>query len=81
MSLCACFTADFEFVGPTLSPIGFRRNGDAVFVLGEGKLVCWNPESKEFKDPRMIGDDNPFIDSYIESLVLLDKAANVAVTY
>ncbi|XP_030926206.1 F-box/kelch-repeat protein At3g06240-like isoform X1 [Quercus lobata] len=75
------FTADFEFVGPTPRPIGFRRNGDAVFVLGKEKLVCWNPESKEFKDLRMIGDHDPFIDSYIESLVLLDKAANVAVTY
>ena len=75
------FTADFEFVGPRLRPIGFRRNGDAVFVLGKEKLVCWNPERKEFKDLRMIGDHDPFIDSYIESLVLLDKAANVAVTY
>ena len=53
-------------------PIGFRRNGDAVFVFSEGKLVSWNPESKEFKDLRMIGDHNTFIDSYIESLVLLD---------
>nr|XP_023892803.1 F-box/kelch-repeat protein At3g06240-like [Quercus suber] len=72
------FTADFNF---RVWPIRFRRNGDAVFVLGEGKLVCWNPESKEFKDLRMIGDHYPFIDSYIESLVLLDKAANGAVTY
>ncbi|KAK9987353.1 hypothetical protein SO802_032304 [Lithocarpus litseifolius] len=75
------FTADFAFGEATLRPIGFRRNGDAVFVFGEGKLVSWNPESKEFKDFRMISDHDPFIDSYIESLVLLDKAANVAVTY
>ena len=74
------FTADLKFRGAVLRPIGFRTNGDAVFELGEGKLVCWNPESKEFKDLRMIGDHNPYIDSYIESLVLLDKGANVAVT-
>ena len=53
-------------------PIGFRRNGDTVFVFSEGKPISWNPESKGFKDRRMIGDHNTFIDSYIESLVLLD---------
>ena len=37
--------------------------------------------AKSFKDLRMIGNHNTFIDSYIESLVLLDKAANGAVTY
>ena len=74
-------TADFEFRGAVLRPIGFRRNGDALFVFGEGKLVSWNPESKEFKYLRMIGGHGTFIDSYIESLVFLDKAANVAVTY
>nr|XP_023892823.1 F-box protein At3g07870-like [Quercus suber] len=75
------YTADFDFRGAMPRPIGFRRNGDAVFIFGKGKLVSWNPESKEFKDLRMIGDYYPFIDSYIESLVLLDKAANIAVTY
>ncbi|KAK9987345.1 hypothetical protein SO802_032296 [Lithocarpus litseifolius] len=75
------FTADFDFGEAMIKPIGFRMNGDAVFVFGEGKLVSWNPESKEIKYLRMIGDDGTFIDSYIESLVLLDKATNVAVTY
>ena len=58
------FTAnvDFEDGEAMPGPIRFRRNGDAVFVLGEEKLVCWNPESKEFKDLRMIGDHNPYID-------------------
>ena len=75
------FTADFDFLEAIVRPIGFRRNGDALFVFGEGKLVSWNPESKEFKYLRMIGGHGTFIDSYIESLVLLDKAADVAVTY
>ena len=50
-----------------------------VFVLV--KDVSWNPESKEFKDVRMIGDHHIFVDSYVESLVLLDKATNGAVSY
>ena len=62
-------------------PIGFRWNGDVVFILHERQLVSWNRESKEFKDLRMIGYNNTFVDSYIESLVLLDKSANNAVTY
>ena len=74
------FTADFDFGEAIVRPIGFRRNGDALFVFGEGKLVSWNPESKEFKGLRMIGEYNTFVDSYVESLVLLDKATNGAVS-
>ena len=29
-------------------PIGFRRNGDFVFILREGQLDSYNRESKEF---------------------------------
>nr|POE69239.1 f-box protein cpr30 [Quercus suber] len=47
------FTADFDFGEAIVRPIGFRRNGDALFVFGEGKLVSWNPESKEFKPPTL----------------------------
>ena len=66
------FTTNVDFGKVMPRPIGFRRNGDAVFVFSEGKPISWNPESKGFKDRRMIGDHNTFIDSYIESLVLLD---------
>ena len=66
------FTTNVDFGEVMPRPIGFRRNENVVFVFSEGKLVSWNPESKEFKDHRMIGDHNTFIDSYIESLVLLD---------
>ena len=45
------------------------------------KDVSWNPESKEFNDLRLIGDHKTFVDSYVESLVLLDKATNGAVLY
>ena len=74
------FTANVYFGEAMPRPIGFRRNGDALFVFGEGKLVSWNPESKEFKGPRMIGDHNTFVDSYVEILVSLDKATNGAVS-
>ena len=36
--------------------------------------------AKSFKDLKMIGDHNTFVDSYVESLVLLDKATNGAVS-
>jgi len=49
-----------------------RKNGDVVFILRE---------SKEFKDLRIIGYENTFVHSFVESLVLLDKAANSAVIY
>nr|POE69241.1 putative f-box protein [Quercus suber] len=47
------FTAHFDFGEAMLTPIGFRRNGDAVFVFGEGKLVSWNPEIKKIKPPTL----------------------------
>ena len=75
------FTDDGEFGKVIPRPICFRRNGDIVFVSSERQFVSWNCESKEFKDLRMIGYNNTFVDSYVESLVLLDKAANSAVTY
>ena len=75
------FTADVDFEEFMPRSIVFRRNGDAVLVFSEGKLVSWNPESKDFKDLRMIGDHNTSVDSYVESLVLLDEATNGAVSY
>ncbi|XP_030924259.1 F-box protein At3g07870-like isoform X1 [Quercus lobata] len=61
--------------------IGFRRNGEVVLKLDGGKLVSQDPESEEIKDLRIIGNKNTFVDPYVESLVLLDKAANRVVTY
>ena len=75
------FTDDGEFGKVIPRPICFRRNGDIVFVSSVRQFVSWNCESKEFKDLRMIGYNNTFVDSYVESLVLLDKSANNAVTY
>ena len=62
-------------------PIGFRRNGKVVLAFKNGKLVSWDLEGKEGKILRITSCMSPFVDSYVESLVLLDKATNVAVTY
>ncbi|KAM4105678.1 hypothetical protein ACB094_04G010100 [Castanea mollissima] len=61
--------------------IGFRRNGEVVLKLDGGQLVSQDFESKEIKDLGIIGYKNTFVDPYVESLVLLDKASNRVVTY
>jgi|UniRef100_A0A2N9I026 F-box interacting protein len=64
-------------------PIGFRRNGEVLYTAYEGQLVVMDLENQKMKDLRIGLDwyEYKFVDSYVESLVLLDKAANVAVTY
>jgi F-box interacting protein len=64
-------------------PIGFRRNGQVVLKLKSGGLVSQDLESQERKDLRITsGWISACVDSYVESLVLLDKPANSsAVTY
>ncbi|KAF3951642.1 hypothetical protein CMV_022732 [Castanea mollissima] len=59
---------------------GFRKSGEAILLMTNGKLVSRGLETQEIKDLGMAGSYNTFVDSYIESLVLLDKA-NHAVTY
>nr|XP_023899447.1 F-box/kelch-repeat protein At3g06240-like [Quercus suber] len=75
------YTADGVFRMAIPWPIGFRKNADVVFILREGQLVSWNRESKEFKDLRIIGYETTFVHSFVESLVLLDKATNSVVIY
>ena len=36
-------------------PIGFKRNGEVVFLSYEGQLVSWVPWSTEFKHLKIIG--------------------------
>ncbi|KAM3690873.1 hypothetical protein ACJW31_09G152400 [Castanea mollissima] len=61
--------------------IGFRRNGEVVLKLDGGQLISQDFESKEIKDLGIIGYKNTFVDPYVESLVLLNKASNGVVTY
>ena len=67
-------------------PIGFRRNREKVFEMSGGEmdgghLVLQNLETQEIKDLGIVGYKYTVADSYVESLVLLDKAANGAVAY
>uniref|UniRef100_A0A2N9HXQ6 F-box domain-containing protein n=1 Tax=Fagus sylvatica TaxID=28930 RepID=A0A2N9HXQ6_FAGSY len=63
-------------------PRGFRRNGEVVLIVDdEGKHVSMDLENQKMKDLMLDSSVSYFIDSYVESLLLLDKPANVAVTY
>ena len=67
-------------------PTGFRRNREKVFEMSGremdgGHLVLQNLETQEIKDLGIVGYKYTVADSYVESLVLLDKAANGAVAY
>ena len=61
--------------------IGSRRNGEVVFESYEWQLFSLDLETREKKDLRISSYTHTFVESYDESLVLLDKAANDAVTY
>ena len=65
----------------TLSrPIAFRRSGEVILEDLKEQLVSCDLESQKSKDLGITGYGYTFADSYVESLVLLDKP-NRAVTY
>ncbi|KAK9987371.1 hypothetical protein SO802_032322 [Lithocarpus litseifolius] len=85
----------FSYQCPSLGmlrqcPVGFRRNGEVVLEdnrIGEAVLlndrrglISWNPDSQNIKNLEINGSHNTFIGSYVESLVLLDKATKGVVT-
>ncbi|KAL4607803.1 hypothetical protein ACB092_09G201100 [Castanea dentata] len=66
-------------------PLGYWRNGEVILLnYGGGMLnygggfLSWNPNSQNIKD---LGNFDTFCGSYVESLVLLDKATKGVVTY
>ncbi|XP_065616517.1 F-box protein CPR1 [Quercus suber] len=61
--------------------LGFRRNGEVILKLDGGHLISLDLETREIKDLRIIGYKKTIVDYYVQSLVLLDKAANSADTY
>ena len=61
-------------------PVGVTKNGKVVLEM-DGELVSLDLETQEFKDLRLFGYEYNFVDSYVESLLLLDKATNGAITY
>nr|XP_023884327.1 uncharacterized protein LOC111996579 [Quercus suber]POE70680.1 f-box protein [Quercus suber] len=76
----------FSHQYPTLGmhhpcPVGFRRNGEVILLNIGGGLVTWNPDSQNIKNLGINGYFDTFFGSYVESLVLLDKANKGVVTY
>ncbi|XP_050245775.1 F-box protein At3g07870-like [Quercus robur] len=86
----------FSYQRPSLGmlrpcPVGFRRNGEVVLEdnrIGEAVLlndrrvlISWNPDSQNVKNLEINGSHKTFFGSYVESLVLLDKATKGVVTY
>ena len=61
--------------------VGFRRNGEVVLENAIIGLVSWNPNSQKIKNLKINGFHNTVVGSYVESLVLLDKATDCVVTY
>ena len=61
--------------------VGFRRNGEVVLSLNEGLFVSCDLDTHKMKDLRICSQIYTFVDSYVESLVLLDKPTNVSDTY
>ena len=71
--------------------VGFRRNGevvlkndrnDKVVLLNDRRwLISWNPDSQNVKNLEINGSHKTFFGSYVESLILLDKATKGVVTY
>nr|POF24519.1 f-box protein [Quercus suber] len=81
---------DLDFFGASDSiqrALGFRRNGEVILKLDGGHLISLDleiredPEAQEFKDLRIMGYKETIVDYYVESLVLLDKAASSEDTY
>ena len=56
--------------------VGLRRNGEVVLENDKGGLILWNPNCQKIKNLEIIGYHYTFVVSYVESLALLDKAAN-----
>ena len=59
-------------------PVGVTKNGKIMLEM-DGELVSLDPETQEFKDLRLFGYEYNFVDSYVESLLMLDKATIGAV--
>uniref|UniRef100_A0A2N9FYF7 F-box domain-containing protein n=1 Tax=Fagus sylvatica TaxID=28930 RepID=A0A2N9FYF7_FAGSY len=60
---------------------GFRRNGEVLLSTEEGLYASLDLENQKTKDLGISSDGFFLVGSYVESLVLLDMAANGAVTY
>ena len=53
--------------------VGFTRNGELILEVPRGQLVSQHLETQMIKYLRIIGYQYTFVDSYVKSLVLLNK--------
>ncbi|XP_059661230.1 F-box/kelch-repeat protein At3g23880-like [Cornus florida] len=59
--------------------LGFRRTGEVLVEMGDGELVSYDPESKEEVHVEDFWfQDSSHLDTYMESLVLLDGKDQVS---
>ncbi|KAM3738971.1 hypothetical protein ACB098_09G170300 [Castanea mollissima] len=75
------FYLDFCDARDSIQALGFLRSGEVILNLDRGHLISLDLKTQETKDLRIIGYKKTIVDYYVESLVLLDKAANSADTY
>ncbi|KAK9949813.1 hypothetical protein M0R45_005324 [Rubus argutus] len=59
--------------GPCIKPFGFTKSGQVVVKLGDETLKSYDPKDKQFRDFGNRGYVYYFMDSFVESLVLLDQ--------
>jgi F-box interacting protein len=59
--------------GPCIRPFGFTKSGQVAVKLGDGTLKSYDPKDKQFRDFGNRGYEYYFMDSFVESLVLLDQ--------
>ena len=76
LSLPMSYQGGFGSTNYIPKAVGFTRNGRIVLEMNGRHLM-----TQETKDLKLIGYNYNFVDTYVESLVLLDKAANGAITY
>ncbi|XP_057506721.1 F-box protein At3g07870-like [Actinidia eriantha] len=67
----------------------FLKNGEVVLATGEGELVSYNPKKQQVKSLGIFGSSHPlilhtgsfYVDTYVESLVLLDRVSGYEPTH
>lgn len=57
----------------SIMPFGSRKSGEVVFRMCNGELVSVNPKTKQVKKFVTDGCKYQFMDSFVESLVLLEQ--------
>ncbi|KAI8007953.1 F-box/kelch-repeat protein [Camellia lanceoleosa] len=71
-----------DFCGELRKPIGMRKNGEVLVAMRDGYLVSYDPKSKRIMNLGIVGFTDLYcyhsfvVDTYTESLVLLDKGVD-----